>query len=115
MGIASKFNMGRRFKFEIPEEFQFASLVDLYNNNGADHVYPVMVLYINHKSQYGAAPVAVTTAELVNLPKHLLDSVRAICADADAVAAINNNRFGFKIRPYERNGKTCFSVEWVDL
>ena len=85
MGIASKFNKGKRFTFEIPKEFQFASLVDLYNNNGADHVYTVMALYISHKSQYGDAPVAVTTAELVNLPKHLVDSVRAICADADEI------------------------------
>nr|DAW96392.1 MAG TPA: putative single-stranded DNA-binding protein [Caudoviricetes sp.] len=115
MSFASKFNHGKKFNFEIPKEFKYASLSDLYNNNGAEHVYPVMALYFNHKSKYGENPVAVTTAELVNLPKHLNDVCKEIVADKEAVGAINNNQFGFKIRQYERNDKPCFSVEWVDL
>ena len=115
MSIASKYNHGARFNVQFSAETPFTSLADLYNNNGEEHVYPVMALYFNHKSKFGENPVAVTTAELVNLPKHLQDVCKEIVADKEAVEAINANRFGFKIRQYDRNGKPCFSVEWVDL
>ena len=115
MSIASKYNHGRKFTFEIPENFEYASLADLYNNNGADFVYCVRALYINHKGKFGDAPVAVTSGEIVNLPKYLLEAVEAIRRDAEAVDAINNQQFGFRIRVYNNNGRTCYTVNWVDM
>lgn len=115
MSIANKFNHGKKFNFEIPKEFQYASLADLYNQNGADFEYLVMGIYKNRKSKFGESYVVATTHELVNVPKHINDSCSAIIADTDAVNAINNGVFGFKIRAYDYNGVTRFTLYWIDM
>lgn len=115
MSIANKFNHGKKFNFEIPKEFEYASLADLYNNNGEDYIYTVKAIYKNRKSMYGESFVVVTTHELVNVPKHINDSCRAILQDSDAVDAINNDVFGFKIRAYDYNSVTRYTLYWVDM
>lgn len=110
----SKFNKGSRYDFQIPKDFKFVSLHDLFNDNGKDFIYGVKGLYINRKSKYGDAPVVVTTNELVDLPKHLLDTVQEMRADKDVTDAINNDHVGFQIYTYEKDGRVCYSVNWVD-
>lgn len=116
MGVASKYNRGKKFDFEIPENFQYVSLHDLFNNNGSDFVYDVRAIYINKKSKYGESPVIVTSNELVNLPKHLTDTVKEMLADSELVTSINNHTFGFQIYTYETSNRKelCYSVNWVD-
>lgn len=114
MGIASKYNKGRKFDFEIPKDFEYASLHDLYNQNGKDFVYDVRAMYINKKSKFGESPVIATSNELVNLPKHLTDTVKEMLIDDDCVNAINNHVFGFTIYPYESGTNVYYSVNWVD-
>ena len=78
-------------------------------------------LYINTKSLSGDAPVVgvadVKEPYMVNLPKHLLDQVRDILNDQDAVEAIQLGRAGFVIRPYNPKGsnRVCDTVDWVDI
>lgn len=115
MSIASKYNRGKKFNFEIPKEFSYASLADLYNNNGEDYVYTVKAIYKNRKSKFGESYVVVTTHELVNVPKHVNETCMAILLDMNAVDAINNDVFGFKIRMYEYNGITRYTLYWVDM
>ena len=78
--------------------------------------FPLMALYINNKSRYGAAPVAVCDGFYVNLPSHLLDDVRSIMADPEVVSEINAGKCGFKIRAYQNSqGGESYTVEWIDL
>ena len=78
-------------------------------------------LYINTKSQYGEAPVAgvadVKEPYMVNLPKHLLDQVRDMLNDTEAIEAIQLGRAGFVIRTYNPKGsnRVCYTVDWVDI
>lgn len=106
---------------------EYHRLQSLYESNGADIVYVIDCLFINTKGAYGDAPVAGVFAEydgydikkvayMVNLPSHLCEKVREICADADAVADINAGRAAFKIYTYTPKGsnRLCYSVDWVD-
>lgn len=119
MGIASKYNHGIKFNVQIPEETPFASLADMYNNNGAGTVYLLRALYINKKSHYGDAPVAVVGDNgeytRVNLPKFLLETVQQMLLDEEFIQAVNNKAIGFNIYPYDKDGRTCFSVSWLDV
>lgn len=110
----NKFNKGSRYDFSIPKDFKFVSLHDLYNDNGLNFVYEVKGLYINRKSKYGDNPVVVTGAELVDLPKHMLDTVNEMRIDPEVTDAINAGHVGFTIYTYEKNGRVCYSVNWVD-
>ena len=103
--IASKYNKGARFDYKMPEGAGYKNLSEI----------PIRGLYINQKSQYGDAPVAMIDGSFVNLPKHLTDTVKDMLHDDEFIAAVNAGKVGFKVYSYENNGKTCYSVNWVDL
>lgn len=113
--FADKYNKGSKYTFRTPETHKFESLVDLFNNNGADNVYTVRALFINKKSKFGNHPVVVTTDELIGLPKHLTDTVEEMIKDSELTEAINGEKFGFTITPYDKEGKTYYSVTWLDI
>lgn len=114
--FASRFNKGRKFDIDTTN-FTYESMADLYNNEGAGVVYPLTALYINTKSKFGDAPVFATDKFFVNAPSHMLDTVREILADDEAVAAINNGEVGFMIYPYvqEKFNRECFGINFVDI
>ena len=114
--FSARYNKGRKFDIDTTN-FEFESLVDLYNNNGADKVYSLRGLYINTKSQFGDSPVAATDKFFVDFPKHMLDVVKEILNDEEAVAFINEKGVGFQIYPYiqKKYKKQCYGINFVDL
>lgn len=116
MSIASKYNKGSAFTYQAAEDTPFISLEKLYHTGGEGAVYPLHSLCINNKSRYGDAPVAITDGYFVNLPRHMLDTVREMMADMELVTAVNSGKVGFSVRPYVRNGdnKPLYSVTWLD-
>lgn len=116
MSFANRFNKGKKFDFNT-EGLEFTSLADLYNGNGEDKVYTLKAIFINTKSKFGDTPVFASDSFLVNAPSHLLDTVKEILADADAVASINDNKVGFTIYPYksEKFNVDTFGIKFVDL
>ena len=116
MGYFSKFNKGRKFDFDTTG-FEYRSLSELYNENGANQVYPLTAMYVNSKSNFGVAPVFATTDCFVNIPSHMVDVVNQILADEEAIKAINEGKIGFVIYPYiqKKFNKTCYGVNFVDI
>ena len=115
MSYATKFNKGNKFTFKPVDDAQYVSLEDLYNKN-PDQIHDVKALYINTKSKFGDAPcVAIDPVIIVNLPKHLLETVKEMINDNECVDAINNNEVKFKIYSYKDKtfNKTCYGVEWL--
>ena len=115
MSYATKFNKGSKFNFKTVDDPQHVSLEVLYNKN-PDQIHDVKALYINTKSRFGDAPcVAIDPVIIVNLPNHLLDTVKEMINDDECVAAINNNEVKFKIYSYKDRtfNKTCYGVEWL--
>lgn len=117
MSIASKYNKGSAFTYQAPEDVPFISLEKLFHTGGEGVVYPLHSLYINNKSKYGDAPVAITDGYFVNLPRHMLDTVREMMGDMELIAAVNGGHVGFTVRPYVRTGdnKPLYSVTWLDI
>ena len=112
----TKFNHGARFNFDGTEENKFISVADLMKENGADTVYKLKGFYINKKGKYGDAPVAVIAGFNVNLPKHLLDTVKEMIDDAEIVQQINEGKAGFRGDTYTtKEGKEYCTVRWEDL
>lgn len=116
MGIANKYNKVNLFDFTIPKDFEYRSLHDLFNDNGKDCVYEVRALYINKKSKFGESPIVATNQYLVNLPKHMTDTVKEMMRDEEFVNAVNSGTIGFTIYTYETKNRAelCYSVNWVD-
>ena len=116
MSYFSKFNKGRKFDFDTTG-FEYRSLAELYNENGANQVYPLTAMYVNSKSNFGVAPVFATTDCFVNIPSHMVDVVNQILADEEAIKAINEGKIGFVIYPYTQKkfNKTCYGVNFVDI
>lgn len=116
MSFADKYNRGSKFDIDT-KGFEYVSLQQLQDPEDLEKVYILRGLYINKKSKYGDAPVAILNSCFVNLPKHLLPDVYDMLQDPDTVFDIQNGKAGFKIEEYEdRNyGRHCFGVRWVDV
>lgn len=114
--FASRFNKGRKFDIDT-NGFQYASLADLFNANGADFVYPVRAIYINTKGKYNDAPVIATDDCFVNCPSHMTETARDILADDEAIADINGGKVGFQIYTYTQTkyNRDCFGINFVDV
>lgn len=116
MSFAKKFQHGRKFTINTTG-FSYKSLADLFNDNGADAIYPFYAVYINRKSKYGDAPVLATADFFVNIPKHTIEDCNAMLDDEETIADINAGRAGFKIYQYhdKKHNRDCFGIDWVDV
>ena len=114
MGIANKYNTGAKFEQKAKEDVTYYTLKEL---GASDIVYKLRALYINTKSKYGDAPVALIDDcdTLVNLPSHLLSTVKTMMNDTDFVNSVNKGLVGFTIYKYSGKNGNGFSVNWKDL
>ena len=115
MSILNKYNKSvKLFNYEIGENPIYKTLKELYESD-KEKVYVIKALYINTKSRYGEAPVIATEDFLVNAPSHLVETVKQMRNDFELIDFINQDKIGFKIYEYELNGKTYYSVNWIEL
>ena len=114
--FTQKYNRTRKFNVDTTN-FNYESLVDLYNDNGKDAIYPLTAVYINTKSKFGEAPIFASVSFFVNAPSYMLDITRNILEDENAIADINAGKVGFKIYVYknERFNRDCFGIAFVDI
>jgi hypothetical protein len=117
MGIANKYNKGSKFNFTIPQDMEYKSLHDLFNDYGKDKVFTVRAIFINKKSKFGESPIIATDMFLVNCPKHMVDSVKEMLIDDDVITAVNNGELGFTVYPYntKNTSDVCYGLTWVDI
>ena len=116
MGIADKYNKNVvSFNFDIPKDFEFSTLKELYQENGKDNAYIIMAFFFNTKGRYGKQTVIATPKELVNAPNHLTEMFEELMNDNEAVQSINEARLGFTIYEYENSYGTHYSLSLVDL
>lgn len=114
--FAEKYFTGNPFDCDT-EGYEFCTLGDLFESNGADAVYRIKGLWINEKSKYGDHPVAICEGFFADFPKHMTEQAIAILHDKEAIQQIKAGEVGFKIHTYKdaKYGKTCYSPDWVDL
>ena len=112
--VASKYNKVKRFDVNT-DGFEYKKLEELYKE-GEVNIFPLKALYINTKGKFGDRPLAVTDKCFVNLPNHLLETVREMLNDTELIDAINDDKVAFEIYAYEDKtyNKLCYSINWVD-
>lgn len=116
MSFGSRYNKGSKFDVNTAE-FEYKNLKELYDANGEDKKYKILGFYINTKSRFGAAPVAICEGFFANLPAHELETVKEMLADPETVNEIKSGTCGFMIEPYKSKnfGTDCLGVQWVDM
>ena len=114
MSIANKYNHSK-FTFKPARNTPFVTLEELYKEFGASTVYPVKACYINKKSKFGDHGVVATGNYMVDMPKHLTNTISEIMLDNETIEAINTGHFGFSIYVYAKDNGEFFSVHWEDI
>ncbi len=119
MGFLDKYNKGGvTFDIDI-KGFRFVALEDLFKRDGGKTIFGIDGLYINKKSSFGDHPVAILIKEefLVDLPAHLVDDVKEILQDPEAIENIKNGKVGFTIHEYDQKQykKKCYGIHWEDI
>ena len=51
----------------------------------------------------------------ISLPSHLLETVKEILTDDESCEQMNNSAAGLVIRPYEKDGETYYTADFVDV
>ena len=114
--FSKKFNKTQLFKVDTTD-YEYLSLEDAYEKYGEEYEYVCMGCYINTDSMYhDEEGVIATDKEYLNLPHHLLSTIKEIRSDKQAVQAINSGQAVFKIRKYykKRYSKECYTIEWQE-
>ncbi|MGL4997978.1 MAG: hypothetical protein ACRC5T_03170 [Cetobacterium sp.] len=110
MSITSKYNKVV-FNYVIPPTHEFITMSELYTINPSE-TYRLNGLYINKKGKFGDSPIAISDNFILNLPKHLLDTINAMLNDSEMIGFINDGMVGFSIYSYKPG---FYSVKWCDL
>lgn len=112
--VLSKYNKGVMFEYDNEQERTFLKLSELFNQS-QQKTHTLHALFINTKSQYGDEPVAVIEGHYINLPRHLLDTVKEMREDDDFVYLVNQRKVGMEIYQYQSKHGLAYSVNWVEV
>lgn len=100
--------------------FEYKSLSDLYDAKKPDTVFSVYGAYIGsfyskrEKKEVECCFVA-SNGYFISLPAHLVATVKEILTDDESCEQMNNSEAGLVIRPYEKDGETFYSADFVDV
>ena len=114
--LISDLNRGvRKFNYELTDKHEYKKLEELYKED-KNRIYFVRMFYTNKKSMFGENEVVVTDNYIINLPKHLTETVKKIVNNEEYLKLINEGKFVFKIYEYEyklgKETKKGYSVNW---
>lgn len=114
VSFAKKYNRKDVFNIDT-KEYPFVKLSELYKKDGAEMVHPFNGCFIV-STKLGESAVAIDAIrkQLVNLPLHMVDIIREIINDTEAVDMIKSGGVGYQIREYESHGKKCYTIDFVD-
>ena len=115
MSILNKYNNTATFDYDSEKERTFTTLKELYATNPEDTQFVVEALFINDKSHFGKAPVAVVGDCMVNFPQHLTDAVEDMRSNSDIVNLVNNHKVAFTIYEYKNKFGKAYGITWVEL
>lgn len=115
-GLMSRFNNSNVFGIDT-SKYKYVSLKTLYDTDpSAKH--KVLGFFVNTKGKYGSEPNTIIENNLiVNLPRHLLDTVNEILDNNDYIQYTKEGHVGFSIYQYHSNkyNRDAYSVTWLDL
>lgn len=115
MSVLNKYNNNvNRFDFVQAKNVEYKKLSDLYEDNVKQ--LKINSLFINTKGKFGESPVATADGFNINLPTHLLETVKEMIQDEDVIELANQGNLGIEIYQYETKkwGKN-YSSNFIDF
>lgn len=108
-----KFNRKGIFDYD-PTNVPYTTLGQLFAQYGPQQKYQICAIWVHTSKEYGESPVFALADVLVNIPKHLTETVKDLLKDSEAVETIKKGNGWFSIYEYESHGKKCYSINFVD-
>lgn len=97
-----------------PTNVPYTTLGQLYNQYGENEKYQICAMWVHTSKEYGESPVFALADVLVNIPKHLTETVKEILKDSNTVDEIKAGEGWFNIYEYESHGKKCYSLNFCE-
>lgn len=111
----TKYNKSQpKYSYNFDKDMKYYNLEELMKGEPRK-VHTLKGLLINTKGKYGDSPVAVIEGAFINLPTHLLETVKEMIADTEVTKQINDNKAGFEVYKYVKGNNEYYSVDWMDL
>ena len=115
-GLMSRFNNTNVFGIDT-SNYKYVGLKELFDTDPDTH-HKVLGLFVNTKGKFGAEPNAIIDNKLiVNLPRHLLETVNELLDDDKYIEYIKQGHVAFTVYQYHSNkyNKDAYSVTWLDI
>lgn len=115
-GLMSRFNNTNVFGIDT-SNYKYVGLKELFDTDPDAH-HKVLGFFVNTKGKFGAEPNAITDNKLiVNLPRHLLETVNELLDDDKYIEYIKQGHVAFTVYQYHSSkyNKDAYSVTWLDI
>lgn len=115
MTLLDKYNKNlNTFNFSSKDGVEYKKLSELFESGKKE--IKILSFFINTKGKYGDSAVACSEDFNINLPNHLLDTVKEMIQDEHIVKLANSGGLGIEIYQYESKkwGKN-YSVNFIYL
>lgn len=116
LGLMSRFNNTNVFGIDT-SDYKYVGLKELFDTD-PEAQYKVLGFFVNSKGKFGSEPNAIIDNKLiVNLPRHLLDTVNELLDDDKYIEYIKQGHVAFTVYQYHSNkyNKDAYSVTWLDI
>lgn len=110
MGFAKTHAHGAKFSINT-EGFEFKKISEFPLNTELT----VRGALISKGGKYGDSASLILDNCFMNVPSHIMDDVKELLADQDAIAQVEAGELAVSVYEYEdRNGATQRSIKWID-
>lgn len=111
MGFAKKHAHGSKFSINT-QGFEFKKISEFPLNTEII----IHGALISKGGKYGDSASLILDDCFMNIPKHLVDDVKELLSDADAIAQVEAGKLAISIYEYEdNNGAIQRSIKWIDI
>lgn len=115
--FSSNYAHGNKFKVDA-SKFPFAELSEIVKENGHKVLNVQGAFTYTVKKNNKTRPCLIADGHKISLPDHMLDDIKKLLNDQEAIDLINAGKCGFQTSEYEdtKNGNgTCYSGHFVDI
>lgn len=100
--------------------FEYKSLSEIFDAKHPDQVFSVYGLYVGkfyskREKKEVENCFAASDGFFISLPSHLVETVKSILTDDEAVDQMNGSAAGLVIRPYDKDGETYYTADFLDV